>query len=104
MAKRKVIWFVEAKSDMFEIMDYYYLRNKSKTYAAKLYSEIKTTLKNLDFSVSLPQKTNVQDLFYFTLNHISVCFSIRNDDIIVKLIIDDRRNPESLKTLLKKLD
>jgi hypothetical protein len=104
MAKRKVIWLKNAKLDMFEIMLYYAKRNKSKTYSSQLYSDIKLKLKTLDFSIAMPQNTSVENLFYFTHNHISVCFTIQNNDITVKLVIDDRRNPSKVKKILKNLD
>lgn len=102
MAKRKVNWTKEATSDIFDIMGYYTSRNKSSVYSDKLLFEIKQKLKTLDFSVALPQKTTVENLFYFTHNHISVFFSIQNPALFVKFVIDDRRNPESVKKLLLK--
>jgi hypothetical protein len=104
MAKRKVIWLQNAKLDMFEIMHYYSKKNKSKTYSLKLYSDIKFKLNTLDFSIAMPQSTSVENLFYFTHNHISVCFTTQNNNIIVKLVIDDRRNPSKIKTVIKSLD
>jgi hypothetical protein len=104
MAKRKVSWIREANLDMFEILSYYTQRNKSKTYSTKLYREIKEQLKTLDFSIALPQKTSVANLFYFTHNHISIFFSLKNNTVIVKIVIDDRRDPKSIKKLLLKSD
>jgi hypothetical protein len=85
-------------------MQYYTARNKSRIYSDKLLFEIKQKLKTLDFFVALPQKTTVENLFYFTHKHISVFFSIQNIDLFVKFVIDDRRNPESLKKLLQNFD
>jgi hypothetical protein len=104
MAKRKVSWLRGAELDMFEIMHYYTNRNKSKTYSKKLYREIKVALKTLDFTIALPQKTAVKDLFYFTHNHISVLFSFQNNTVYVKIVIDDRRNPEMIKKLMLQSD
>ncbi|TRX33483.1 type II toxin-antitoxin system RelE/ParE family toxin [Flavobacterium sp. ZT3R18] len=104
MAKRKVSWLREAELDMFEITRYYTQRNKSKTYSTKLYREIKEELRTLDFSIALPQRTSVENLFYFTYNHISVFFSFENNTIFVKIVIDDRRDPKSINKLLLKSD
>lgn len=101
MAKRKVIWSKNAKHDILDIMLYYKSRNKSMIYSSKLYSDIKKELKNLNFSVAIPQETNIENLFYFIYKHVSVFFSIQNSDIIVKFIIDDRRSPELIKRLLR---
>jgi hypothetical protein len=104
MAKRKVIWTDQAIFEMFEIMNYYANRNKSKTYSIRLHAEIKQNLKKLDFSIALPQKTSKTTIFYFTHKHISIFFSIENDDIFVKSISDERRDPNDLKKLLANID
>ena len=100
MAKRKIIWSTDSSFDMVAIMQYYTNRNKSKRYSLKLYKEIQLTLKTLDFSIALPKKTSDKKLYYFTHNHIFVGFDIKDNNLIVQLIIDERRNPETVKRLL----
>ena len=68
-------------------------------YSSKLYEEINTKLKTIDFRIALPQKTSVEDLFYFTHKHISIFFVIDLNDITVKFVIDERRSPETIKQL-----
>lgn len=104
MAKRKVSWTKTAKLDFTAILLYYIERNKSKTYSSRLFKEVKLKLKTLDFTVALPQKTAIKDLFYFTHNHICVFFVIYKNSITVKFIIDERRNPSKIITLLNILD
>jgi len=36
MAKRKIVWSHRAKIRLYEILDFYIERNKSKTYSIKL--------------------------------------------------------------------
>ena len=100
MAKRRVDWSRVALMDLVEIINYYNNRNKSKIYSKKLNSEIRYKLKTIDFTVALPQKTLIENLFYFTHNHIFVCFEIFDNDLRVQLIIDERRNPDTIKKLL----
>jgi plasmid stabilization system protein ParE len=104
MAKRRVIWTSRAHSELYEILDYYARRNKSRIYSAKLHSNIKQKLKSLDFSIALPQKTSKPNIFYFTHNHISVFFSFQDNDIFVKSVWDERRNPQSIESILQKTD
>ena len=104
MVKRKIIWLRTAELDMLDIMLYYIERNKSKEYSTSLYRGIRKNLKTLDFSITLPQKTSVIDLFYFTHNHISVFFTIQElNTIVLKFVIDDRRNPAELQRLFSGL-
>jgi hypothetical protein len=100
MAKRKIIWSTHASIDMVEIMNYYTQRNKSNEYSKKLYKSIQLKLKTLDFSIALPKRTSDKKLFYFTLNHIFVNFDIHNNDLDILLVIDDRRNPESINRIV----
>lgn len=101
MAERKVIWLRSAELDMFDLMGYYTEKNKSKVYSNRLYREINLKLKTLDFTVALPQKTAIKDLYYFTHNHISVFFALEKNSITAKFVIDERRNPNRIKALLK---
>ncbi len=101
MAKHKVTWTRKANSELYDILNYYAKRNKSKTYSIKLHGDIKQKLKMLDFAVALPQKTSKQNVFYFTHNHISVFFSFENNVVFVKSVSDDRRNPQNIELLLR---
>ncbi len=103
MAKRKVIWVRNAEIQMLDVMDYYYFRNKSMVYSLKLRKEIQFKLHNLNFTVALPQKTSVENLFYFTHKHISVMFCIENNDIVAQIIWDERRDPNTPTKLLNNL-
>lgn len=103
MAKRTINWSKNAVTDLLEILDFYSKRNKSTDYSIKLNKAIKKKLKSLDFSIALPQKTTVEGLYYFTHNHISVCFEIADNDLKIMLVIDERRSPDLTQKLLKDL-
>lgn len=103
MAKQKVVWTYKAVFEMLEIMNYYSKRNKSRLYSNKLQKEIKQILKNLDFSIALPQKTTVENVFYFTHKHNSVFFSFNQNKIEVQSVWDERQNPQSLESFLNEM-
>ena len=84
-------------------MEYYADRNKSDVYSLKLESEIKSKLANLDFSVALPKKTSLENVYYFTHKHIRLLFSIEDKSIVVIMVWDDRRNPDSLDSFLNEI-
>jgi plasmid stabilization system protein ParE len=104
MAKSRVNWTRKAHSELYETLDYYANRNKSRIYSSKLHNEIKQKLKSLDFSVALPQKTSKSNIFYFTHKHISIFFSIHNNALFVKSVWDERRDPNGLKRILEHID
>jgi len=47
MVRRKIIWSHRARIKLFEILEFYSERNKSKTYSAKLYHRLNKELKIL---------------------------------------------------------
>ena len=104
MAAISVNWSERATDELYETLDYYTARNKSKVYSTKLHKEIQTVLKNLDFSIALPQNTSKPNIFYFTHKHISVFFSYQLNTIFVKSVSDDRRNPLTTEMILKNID
>lgn len=103
MAERKIVWTKNAEIQIFSIMDYYFERNKSYAYSLKLYRDIVLKLQKLNFNVALPQKTSRENLYYFNHNHISVFFEIDQNILIVKLIWDERRNPNVLSEKINDL-
>jgi hypothetical protein len=103
MGKKKVIWTKRAEIQMFAILDYYAERNKSDYYSLKLKKAIDIKLSKTDFTVSLPQKSSIKNLFYFVHNHISVFFTPESDNLYIVMVWDERRNPNSLLESLESL-
>jgi len=50
----------------------------------------------VDFTVSIPQKSAIENIFYFVHNHISVFFTLEGNTLFVVLVWDERRNPNEL--------
>ena len=101
MAKRKIIWSHQAKTELYLILNFYKNRNKSVTYSNKLNTNIKLKLKALDFTITLPQKTTNENVFYFTYNHISVFFTFDSEHIFIVNVIDQRRDPDTIYNAIK---
>jgi len=47
VAKRKIIWSTRSRIKLYEILDFYIERNKSKSYSIKLYRLISREVKLL---------------------------------------------------------
>ena len=45
MAKRKIVWSSKAKFDLLKILEYFYIRNGSKTYSVKLNTKIRRAVR-----------------------------------------------------------
>jgi plasmid stabilization system protein ParE len=95
MAKRKIVWSHRAKIRLYEILDFYIERNKSKTYSIKLnkilQKEIKVLLKYPDIGL----KTTEESTRGLIIDAYIIYYQIANDKIIIHTIWDSRQNPAS---------
>jgi toxin YoeB len=96
MAKR-VIWTIDAKQDKKGILEYWYKRNKSKTYPKKLDKLFKEAV-NLIAEYPLPRRvTNFQNVFVKIIRDYKIFFSEDEKTVIIIAIWDTRQGPDKLK-------
>ena len=96
MAKRKIIWSYKAKSKLYEILEFYIERNKSKTYSVKLYKRI---LKDLKLILKMPNagmKTDIESVRGLIVENLIVFYEHSADEITIHTIWDCRQNPDDL--------
>jgi len=60
MAKRKIVWSPNSKIDLLKILEYFYIRNGSKTYSVHLNSEIHKTVKLLSNHAFLGLQSDIE--------------------------------------------
>jgi plasmid stabilization system protein ParE len=97
----QIIWTVDAKDHVNEILDYGYQRNGTKTYSKKLYLTIKNALKipaKYPESGKLTEKSLVRakiikDYYLF--------YTFDKTHLFVVGFCDMRRDPEYNETLIK---
>jgi plasmid stabilization system protein ParE len=96
MAKRTIVWSHRANIKLFEILDFYAERNKSKTYSKKLYKKL-----NKEVSLLLKQpetgiKTDYESIRGLIVNEYILFYEITPTTIIIHTIWDSRQNPNDL--------
>lgn len=96
MVKRKIIWSSKAKNQLFSILDYFIIRNKSKTYSIKLHQKIKSEIVILLKQPKIGIKTDVINVRGLIIENYVVFYEVINTDIVILNIWDTRRNPENL--------
>ncbi len=96
MAKRKIIWSNRAKIRLFEVLNYYLKRNKSKTYPIKLYRSINKELKLLLKYPDLGLRTTEDSIRGLIVGHYFIIYEVLDDKIIIHTIWDSRQDPDSL--------
>jgi len=95
MAKRKIIWSNRAKIRLFAILDFYILRNNSKTYSIKLQKLISKEVNLLLKQPDLGLKTSEDTTRGLIIENYIVYYEITDDKIIIHTIWDSRQNPDN---------
>ena len=93
MAKRKLIWTNNAKSQLFEILVYFNGRNQSSVYSKKLYKKF---VKEASVLIKHPEIGVNSDLLSvrgLILENYILFYEITVEYIIIHSIWDIRQNP-----------
>lgn len=101
MAKQRIIWSPRAKLDLFEILDFYYKRNGSKTYSIKFNLIFRKTIQLIEKYPKLGIQTDIPDTRVLIENNYAIFYKIKNEVIEISNIWDCRQNPNSLNIDLK---
>ncbi len=97
MVKRKIIWSNRARIKLFEILEYYTERNKSKAYAAKLYQRLNKELKVLHKQPDIGLNSEIESVRGLIIENYILFYEYDNENIIIHSIWDCRQNPEDLR-------
>jgi addiction module RelE/StbE family toxin len=97
MGKRKIIWSNKANRKLFEIMEFYAQRNKSKTYSIKLFQRFKRELAALIKQPEIGIKTEIDSVRGLIVDDYILFYEYDREKIIVHSIWDCRQNPDDLK-------
>ena len=95
MAKRKIVWSNRAKIRLFAILDFYIVRNNSKTYSIKLQKLISKEVNLLLKQSDLGLKTSEDTIRGLIIENYIVYYEITDDKIIIHTIWDSRQNPDN---------
>ncbi|AZA80331.1 type II toxin-antitoxin system RelE/ParE family toxin [Chryseobacterium sp. G0186] len=94
MAKRKVIWTLKANIERKDILEYWILRNKSKTFSIKLNKLILYNIKLLSEHPTIGKKTNVENIRVKIVRDYLIFYGFSASELIVLSVWDGRRNDE----------
>jgi plasmid stabilization system protein ParE len=96
MGKRTIIWSHRARIRLFEILEYYADRNKSKTFSVKLYHKFN---KELSLIVNHPEigiKTEIESVRGMIIDDYIFFYELSEDKIIVHTLWSSRKRPDNL--------
>jgi len=96
MAKRRIIWSSKAKIDLFQILEYFYIRNGSKTYSIKLNSKIRRAISLLSNHPFLGLQSDTENVRTLVEGDYAIFYQIEKEAIKITTIWDCRQNPNKL--------
>ncbi len=96
MVKRKIIWTLKAKNQLFSILEYFAETNKSKTYSLKLHKKIKSEILITLKQPNIGKQTDVLNIRGLIIENYIVFYELLDTNIIILNIWDCRQNPENL--------
>ena len=97
MVKRIIVWSSTAKKELQYILQFFTIRNKSKTYSKKLYKKIQTELNTLILQPNIGKKTDSVNVRGLLIENYYVFYESNERHIIILSIWDTRQNPERIK-------
>lgn len=97
MVRRKIKWSNDAKNDLFNILDFYIERNRSKIYSIKLNQEINKSIQQIVRNPNLGIKTDFDSVRSLITSDYQIIYEIFEQLILVIMIWDCRRNPDDKK-------
>jgi plasmid stabilization system protein ParE len=96
MAKRKIVWSSKAKIDLFQILEYFYIRNGSKTYSVKLNAKIRRAIRLLSNHPYLGLQSDVENVRALVEGDYAIFYQVDRETIRITAIWDCRQNPDNL--------
>ncbi|MBI5214465.1 MAG: type II toxin-antitoxin system RelE/ParE family toxin [Ignavibacteriae bacterium] len=100
MAKQ-VIWSFRAQQERIRILEYWNVRNSSKTYSNKLDKLIREAIKLITLYPHIGRKTTTdENVKVKVVREYLILYENTNQQINILSIWDSRQNPEKLEKLL----
>jgi plasmid stabilization system protein ParE len=96
MVKRKIVWTHRAKIKLFEILEFYSVRNKNTSYSKKLYKKIKKETSLLIKQPEIDSKTDIESVKGLIIEEYILFYEYTSELIIILTVWDCRQNPEKL--------
>jgi|SRR5690606_3003256 len=94
MAKYKIEWSTDAKTDLFDILDFYIRRNKNATYSIKLNARIHKSINLISRNPFLGIKTDYDSIRGLISGDYQVFYEIFDQILLIIMVWDSRRDPE----------
>jgi toxin YoeB len=102
VAKKQVIWSIRAQQDRISILEYWIVRNKSKTYSSKLFMLFKQAVDLISDHPRIGKPTKYGNVRFKIVRDYLLFYEEMEDSIEILLVWDGRQNTDKLDDLLQK--
>ncbi len=96
MVKRKIEWSSQAKTDLSNILEFFYIRNGSKTYSRKLNLKLRKAIRLLSRHPLLGIQSDVENIRALVEGDYAIFYQLTQETIRIITIWDCRQNPDNL--------
>jgi len=96
MVKRKIEWSSQAKADLSRILEFFYVRNGSKTYSNKLNSKLRKAIRLLSKHPLIGIQSDVENIRALVEGDYAIFYQVAEETIRIITIWDCRQNPDNL--------
>jgi len=96
MVKRKIEWSSQAKTDLSNILEFFYIRNGSKTYSKKLNLKIRKAIRLLSKHPLLGIQSDIENIRALVEGDYAIFYQLTEGTIRIITIWDCRQNPVNL--------
>lgn len=96
MDEKEIKWSLRAIHDKIDILEYWFNRNRSKTYSKKLDKLFDQAINETARFPDLGKLTDFKNIRVKIVSHYLIFYKIQSKHIEIIRIWDSRRNPGSL--------
>ena len=96
MVKRKIEWSSQAKTDLSNILEFFYIRNGSKTYSKKLNLKLRKAIRLLSKHPLLGIQSDIENIRALVEGDYAIFYQLTEETIRIISIWECRQNPDNL--------
>ena len=96
MVKRKIEWSSQAKIDLSNILEFFYIRNSSKTYSRKLNLKLRKAIRLLSRHPQLGIQSDIENIRALVEGDYAIFYQLTQETVRIIMIWDCRQDPDNL--------
>ena len=100
MAGKTIRWSIRAQQDRLQILEYWINRNKSNTYAKKLYLLFNSAIDLISSHPEIGKPTNKENVKIKVVKDYLVIYQIQPESIDILTIWDSRQDPKNIERFI----